>query len=745
MIRAQSSWTTGLLSLITAFAIAACTPQRAGGPAKNSDPNAPGVQPTGPGGNGLPAPPPPDRVDTNGHSVPNTGNGVTTLACAQQSDRPFSVFDAPGADSALLVDARVNMHSTLRTTDNKDPGLAVIDPELDVVAILVGMTPDPGVTAPQFQRDAEQHRVLEALGQVTAPTTRTFTTPQGYVADQASYAVVLNQPSDAGGLASMIATSLLGGTQLTGLPSSVGKMGMNATINVLNIWRSSTSVVVVAAVAVGAPASDDQIARIEELTDGTNVARHGSFTRHVCDPFSAQGSGKADILWVVDDSCSMQDDQMQVRNAGQAMADVLTNASVDYRLGVARMYAEAMTDPNRGQLVAPGMTSDLKTFQDIIVVGAVGGWEYGLQVGLLAIDGMTPKTPASMPADPYKLRDDATLIVAVLSDERDQNVQDAACGGIMAHEGDQVMCDSPSGRAVTAHFIDAYQKRNAVMFAIVSDEPGACAVPGSTLLHKEPGQGYIEVANATGGKFGSICGDMHQNVTDIARVATGASSSYHLTEMPASASIKVAMQHGSTAVVITRNRTNGWDYDPASNNVIFYGDARPQPGDQIVVGYRRWDWAGNTTRPQPSGYAMPAPSGGSPTGTTMPFPNGGAPTGSAMGVPNGGAPPDACDLCRAGTSCDPTLDVAYCETPCGDAVCNPAQVCLPESGVCGPAGGAPPMMSPQPAGTSCSAGCGNGTVCNPTTMVCVAFCEQSGCGTGQMCNTSTHLCETRNL
>src|SRR5262249_44073700 len=136
----------------------------------------------------------------------------------------------------------------------------------------------------------------------------------------------------------------------------------------------------------------------------------------------------------------------------------------------------------------------------------------------------------------------------------------------------------------------------------------------------EPGQGYVEVANATGGRFGSLCGDMHQNVVDIARVATGVTSNFVLSHTPASATIKVAVGTDPNARQVMRSRTNGYDYDPATNHIIFYGDAKPAKGDQVVIGYRRWDWSHNTNRP-----------------------------------------PDACDLCSAGTSCDPTLDTAYCE------------------------------------------------------------------------------------
>ncbi len=208
---------------------------------------------------------------------------------------------------------------------------------------------------------------------------------------------------------------------------------------------------------------------------------------------------------------------------------------------------------------------------------------------------------------------------------------------------------------------------------------------------------------------------MHENVIDIARVANGVTSNIALSSAPASATIKVAVGSTSMAAVVPRSRTNGWDYDPAANKIIFYGDARPSAGEAVVIGYRRWDWAHDGTRP-----------------------------------------PDACDACATGTACDPTLDTAFCAPICGEVTCPTGEVCTADIASCTGAPPSPPAMPPQnppqappqnppqnapppampppspsPSPSACGTmTCASGQVCDPTANTCVAPCEQTGCTGG---------------
>ncbi len=635
----------------------------------------------------------PEASDTDGDGIPDEQE-VSTQACGAGNDRPFAVYDVPGAYSALLVDAKVSQHALLFTTDQKNPGGVFYDPELDVAALLISKRGFQPNVRPEQQRDHERTTSFARLGRATVQRTRAFTTAQGYAAETATLELRASQPTSAAEAANLLAQAIMGGVPLTGTLSTNGPTDDTLQVHLLTVLRESNRVVILAAIAAGEVSPAAQL-RLEELADGTNVARRDSFTRHVCDPFVAQKRAAADILWVIDDSGSMEDDQQAVRSAAAAMGDVLEAAQVEYRLGVVRMRAPERNDPRRGQLEGNGLTEDLLEFQRRVVVGAEGGWEPGLETGILALDRLLPRSPPGQ-TDPGKLRDDAATIVIHLSDERDQEVECLACGACDGAEGEQRFCSSSdNGRAIIDRYVAGYQERGAVTFAIVGDLPNGCQQT-STRDDFEPGQGYVEVANGTGGQFGSLCGDMRQNLEDVARVATSVASTYQLSAAPASATIKVVVGLPGQGRAVPRDRQNGFDYDPARNTIVFYGAARPKENEEVVVGYRRWDYANNPL-----------------------------------------SPPDGCDECENGSSCDPTLDIVDCGTPCGGAECAPGLICLPDTAACGDPTQVPPA-------DGCG-GCDAGLVCNERQQECVTPCEQTGCGRDELCNSVTHLCERPDL
>ena len=186
--------------------------------------------------------------------------------------------------------------------------------------------------------------------------------------------------------------------------------------------------------------------------------------------------------------------------------------------------------------------------------------------------------------------------------------------------------------------------------------------------------------------------DMRQNLQDVARVATGVSSTYALSARLASAPLRVAIGLPGHGRVVPRSGVNGFDYDPVQNTIVFFGDARPAEGEEVVVAYRRWDWANNPDTPN-----------------------------------------DPCDDCVEGSWCNPEAARTMCEEPRGEVLCEGELVCLPDTARCG-------EESELPTETPCGE-CDPGLVCNPGTLECVVPCEETGCEAGELCNSSTHLCQ----
>lgn len=638
----------------------------------------------------------PGAQDSDGDGVPDAEE-VAAAVCAVQSDRPYAVLDVPGARSLLLVDPRVDELSVLRDANGRTPGAMLGASGSGVAAVLVSADAVSG--GPEAQRERARRQVLEALGSVVVERTRAFVTPRGARAEQTVFALRPSQARSAAAIAGEMARGLTGGAPLDGVLSPGGAGDRAATVSLLTVVRGDGRVVFLAAVAAGS-IDDEAYVRMEELTDGTNLAPRDAFTRHVCDAFETEAKSAADILWVVDDSGSMADDQAAVRDAAQAMASILRAADVDFRLAVTRTRAREPGALDRGvlgTLEGGGFTRDISTFERDILVGAGGGWEPGLETGVQALERLVPRTPVGRD-DPRKLRTDAATIVIHMSDERDQTVECAACGGCERSEGSQDFCDG--GEAEIDAFVRRYQSFDAVTFAIVGDLPNGCD-QGAGKDDFEPGQGYVEVANATGGQFGSLCGDMNQNLENVARAANGVASSYALSAQPASATLKVAIgQAGGARRVLSRSRTDGFDYDAAQNKIIFYGASAPRAGEEIVVAYRRWDYAGNPDRPTPA--------------------------------PDAPTPDEGCDRCPGDTSCRPDSDFVECQVGCGDQICTGTDVCLEDFGVCGDPGASGPE-------DACSGTCAPGRICTGDGR-CVVPCEETGCASGQVCDARTHLC-----
>jgi hypothetical protein len=160
-----------------------------------------------------------------------------------------------------------------------------------------------------------------------------------------------------------------------------------------------------------------------------------------------QGCAKMDILFMIDDSGSMQCEQTQLAQAFQGFVTVLedySNANADsiqYRLGVTTTGTTAtvtyqvpgfpnITDPQRGDngklrefsgepnpwLDGPDASKDIQTlFTNTAMVGS-GGPSY--EMPLLALQLFLEKTAAGEPNEGF-LREDAVFVIVLITDEDD--------------------------------------------------------------------------------------------------------------------------------------------------------------------------------------------------------------------------------------------------------------------------------------------------------------------------------------
>ncbi|MEZ4271375.1 MAG: hypothetical protein R3C68_08060 [Myxococcota bacterium] len=313
----------------------------------------------------------------------------------------------------------------------------------------------------------------------------------------------------------------------------------------------------------------------------------------------------------------------------------------------------------------------------------------------------------------------------------------------------------------------------------------------------EAGNAYIDVAEGTGGGWGSVCAsDLFPTVEGIVMSSLGRASPYVLEALinnervqPIASTLKVAVEtcvqpteypfcrgtdggSGTVMSVVPRSRDNGFDYDSSHNALLLFGSARAANLGDIVVSYRYWvdkndqgDPTGNCPCPETNGNGCACPvgeaCGSDAVCQPLAEPACDAEPGCSWSisdgcVSNGLCEPDpTCGGCATGEVCDPALGVCVCDVTC-DNSCGAGETC-DNNGACI---GWDETECTQAAGcawnaqvgacfsstcgqcvcdTTCAGGCPVGQQCQTTAPNCgTCFCDTTcggGCDPGLSCNT----------
>ena len=315
------------------------------------------------------------------------------------------------------------------------------------------------------------------------------------------------------------------------------------------------------------PGTPESRVRMLDITDGTSIRKNQKDTTNGCDPLRGSEPSVVDVVWVVDDSGSMDEDQAAVAAAADSFAAVMTGAGIDFRVGVTSTGCKSAcwggTCTDAGLLGDHGFTSNMDEFKQDVQDPPCGEKEYGLNSGIYALQRALDSTQN----ENRRFRQDASIVVVFLSDEEDQE------------------CEDGNATNVLNSYKPYYEGYEATCFAITGDNPDGCgaATTSSGEGAHEAGACYTEMAYHTGGSFGSICSpDLTPTMQEIVRAAAGAASIYELEYRPITASIQVMIE----AVAIPRSAENGFEYDAVSNTVVFYGSFRPEDGDDVVISYK---------------------------------------------------------------------------------------------------------------------------------------------------------------
>jgi hypothetical protein len=275
---------------------------------------------------------------------------------------------------------------------------------------------------------------------------------------------------------------------------------------------------------------------------------------------------KADILWVIDNSCSMKDEQDELALNFPEFMSFFLNSGLDYHIGV------VSTDFT--------LRSDFQTIPPLYIPG---GKLQSTPYGTLWIDNYTPNPEASFAdmatlgtngssvemglatsfyaLEMYKdtvnygfVRDDASLHTIVISDEQDY---------------------TPSTVISLDEYKSWYQNKKTDPI----EETFSSIV---TQVGFTTGWNYKEVTAEVGGIIWDITRDDWSTVLSLLGLqASSTRTEYFLSRVPVVSTIDVKVE---TPDGVTIDIMSDWSYEPSRNSIILT-DYVPEPLETVVITY----------------------------------------------------------------------------------------------------------------------------------------------------------------
>lgn len=301
---------------------------------------------------------------------------------------------------------------------------------------------------------------------------------------------------------------------------------------------------------------------------------------------------KVDILWVIDNSGSMETSQDNVAAHAQAFIEKFQSTNFDYQMAVTATdaYRDAFAnDPTHAlsrfrdgtaetshtgiRVIKPDTPNLEQTFitnmkQGILGSGDERGWQ-SMRAALENADNL---------AEPFP-RADALLAVIFLTDEDD-----------FSHDGSNNISTQPNALDNPAlhNPMDYYDflfdltnssvgKLNFLVNTIGIFDQECLDDLNTTFTGRRIATRYVEVTELTGGKKGSLCDDFSDVLDGISDSILEKSTAFKLNREPSIETIVVKVD----GVLIPMDSVNGWSYNPNGWLIQFHGDSIPA-GDAMV-------------------------------------------------------------------------------------------------------------------------------------------------------------------
>ncbi|HLT29296.1 MAG TPA: choice-of-anchor D domain-containing protein [Myxococcaceae bacterium] len=299
--------------------------------------------------------------------------------------------------------------------------------------------------------------------------------------------------------------------------------------------------------------------------------------------FVQAGQGQVDVLFVIDNSGSMMEEQQSLGENFQAFLSAAQGSEVDYQIGVTttgltpspggwspcpggaeggeagRLFP---VDGSSPRIIRPETPNAAAVFATNVNVGWCHWNEQGLEAAYRALSAPLinhvdlPGTPHPQDGNLGFLREGAKLVVVFLSDEDDY---------------------SPQSVSFYETFLRGLKGGNEALLTVLAlvgpEELQTCPTAAAT------GSRYLALAEATGGMVESICTrNWAASLELLSAGAFGPRRHFPLNTQPDPAS-EIEVRLNGVSV------TTGWHWDPEAGAVVFAVDAIPLPGTVVEITY----------------------------------------------------------------------------------------------------------------------------------------------------------------
>lgn len=364
---------------------------------------------------------------------------------------------------------------------------------------------------------------------------------------------------------------------------------MNQEVRVKN-WKVISMTTAAAVLLAGCEKSADSFSL---LSDSSSFTQNTAFSQR-----------PIDILWVIDNSGSMENSQANLAANFQSFINRFEQLDLDFRMGV------TTTEAYLGYHYNQNSRSQLKDRGRNTRGTAYCGDDTDLTTGIRVMDRNTPNLASvfiknitqgicgngderafssfvhtlSNPLNAGFRRPDAFLSIIIVSDEDDFSHYDWQNGtnSYFMTENENhpsifpisdftnylnTLTNTVAGSGVSNYSVSAISINTTQCLNQLNDSAQKVA------------KRYAQIVAATGGTLGSLCDDFGNTLEIISEKVITASSVFKLGREPYPESISITVNGAS----VPQGSVNGWTYDPATWTITFHGAAIPPAGADVRI------------------------------------------------------------------------------------------------------------------------------------------------------------------